>query len=139
MKKLIVFAEAALIITFALAWLVVSVLFVSAAEPLCPAKTKAEIPKQYRGQWCYVDIHDDDKGYYRCKEANGEGAPYFGRNRATVGEADSKSDNIQIEKITRTKKGHRFHHNIDCEPERFDVWIDARGRLHIRGLDYTDK
>jgi hypothetical protein len=179
--------------------------------------TSVEVPKQYRGQWCYIDIQND-RAFRRCRKSNGEGAPAITREVLYLGEPDSvdeacrvvsvkptakghrasvescgnskaidlwldarghlhidgvrvevpaqyrgkwcggenrlayrcqepttadigkdRVDNIPLEKVTRTAKGHRLHITVDTEPERLDLWFDTRRRLHMRWLDYGEK
>jgi hypothetical protein len=181
------------------------------------AAMSAEVPKQYLGQWCYIDIQNSS-AYRRCRESNGEGAPAITREVLYLGEPDSEDeacrvlsakptakghrvnvtrcgrsyavdlwldtrghlhlegvtpevpaqyrgkwcgdesklayrcqkptladigkdrvDNIPLERVTRTAKGHRLHITVDTEPERLELWFDTHRRLHMRWLDYGEK
>jgi hypothetical protein len=93
-----------------------SVLYASAAM-------SAEVPKQYLGQWC----GGDNRVAYRCQKPT---AADIGKDRV---------DNIPLERVTRTAKGHRLHITVDTEPERLELWFDTRRRLHMRWLDYGEK
>ena len=177
----------------------------------------AEVPKQYLGQWCYIDIQSA-RAFRRCRDSNGEGAPAIARETLYLGEPDSEDeacrvlsvrpiakghrvnvtrcgrsyavdlwldirchlhiegvtpevpaqyrgkwcgdegkvayrcqeptladiskdrvDNIPLERVTRTAKGHRLHITVDTEPERLELWFETRRRLHMRWLDYGEK
>ena len=90
----------------------------------------AEVPAQYRGLWCSVPRTDGTR-YYRCRHATGEDSREIRRDGFNIFE----EGDCRINTVTRTAKGHRLRVTCrggpsDIEPERVDLWFDARGRLH---------
>jgi hypothetical protein len=66
----------------------------------------AEVPAQYRGQWCYAA--NPKQLFYRCRESNAESAPYIARNRLHLGEPDSEDDRCHVKSVVPTAEGHRL-------------------------------
>jgi hypothetical protein len=102
-----------------------SVLGVSAASA-------QPVPVKYRGLWCF---NKNATYLYRCREANDESYQYIGRNDMKISEEGS----CPIIVVKPTAKGHRV--SVDCPPgvasdppKYTDLWLDARGRLHMKDI-----
>jgi hypothetical protein len=89
------------------------------------------VPAQYRGLWCF---NKKATQLSRCREANDESYQYIGRNSMKM----SEEGECPITSVTPTANGHRVRvrcpSGIDPNPpEHIDLWLDARGHLHIKG------
>jgi hypothetical protein len=89
------------------------------------------VPAQYRGLWCF---NKKVTYLYRCRQANDESYQNIGRNRMKVDEENS----CPIIAVKPTAKGHRLSWkcppNVEAyvpPPGSVDLWLDARGRLHM--------
>jgi hypothetical protein len=88
------------------------------------------VPAKYRGLWCFPNIKGNTP-LYRCRKANDESYQYIGRNSMKIDE----ENNCPITAVKPTAKGHRL--SVDCPPnvpyppKHIDLWLDARGRLHM--------
>jgi hypothetical protein len=97
----------------------------------------AEVPAQYRGQWCYPDRAAPPVGmrYYRCREATGEASPWIGRKHLYY---FTEEGSCRVSTVTPTAKGHRLRLHCDEEALRrgqsevINMRIDTRGHLHVQ-------
>jgi hypothetical protein len=100
-----------------------------------------EVPAKYRGLWCFPNIKNikDNTPLYRCREANDESCQYIGRNRMKI---DEEND-CPIIAIKPTAKGHRLivgcPPDVPYPPKHVDLWLDARGHLHMQGSEEEGK
>ena len=93
----------------------------------------AEVPKQYLGQWCYIDIQSA-RAFRRCRESNGEGAPAITRETLYLGEPDSEDEACRVLSVRPIAKGHRVNVTRCGRSYAVDLWLDIRGHLHIEGV-----
>jgi hypothetical protein len=106
-----------------------------------------EVPKQYRGLWCYSNGKNNIARYYRCREATGEDYEYIGRSRMKIDEETS----CPIIAVKPTAKGHRLTWRclsstatlpdgteVNVGPiiksGNVDVWL-VHGRLHEKWIE----
>jgi hypothetical protein len=89
------------------------------------------VPKQYLGQWCYIDIGNSSV-YRRCRKANGEGAPAITRKVLYLDEPDSEAEACRVLSVKPTAKGHRVNVTKCGRAYAVDLWLDTRGHLHIK-------
>jgi hypothetical protein len=127
MKKLLLTSVAALFLTTGIA---------SAAS--------IEVPKQYRGLWCYSNGNNNIARYYRCRKATGEDYEHIGRTHMKIDEENS----CPIIAVKPTAKGHRLTwrclpsatlpDGTEFEPVtksgNVDVWL-VHDRLHEKWIE----
>lgn len=100
------------------------------------AHAELYIPQKYRGIWCSVIRNDAPDVYRRCRVPDSEDNIEVRADRISVG-TEENWELCGIGIGWPTKKGHAF--TVGCPKGKFslqmELWLDARGRLHVKYAD----